>query len=165
MSTPNQRVPFFPSGGHVNTMLAERIQANIARLREAKKWSRPDLGRALIPPTSGQQIERLEKGQRQLDPEWIEKIAKALGVEPVALLGGTEQRYELNPQVADEIASQLASFVLRGAGPDPEIVQGLSILLQAMNETFSRNPEARLDPVAARIAVDLLSRQHGPKAS
>jgi transcriptional regulator with XRE-family HTH domain len=145
-------------------MLAERIQENIIRLREAKGWSRPCLARRLSPPTSGQQIERLEKGQRQLDPEWIEKIARALGVDPVTLIAGEQPRYELTPQVADEIATHLARFVLRGDEPDPEIALALSILIQEMSETFARNPQARNDPLAARLAVDILTRQRAPRS-
>jgi ribosome-binding protein aMBF1 (putative translation factor) len=88
-------------------MLAERIRSNIVRLREERGWSRPCLGRRLNPPTSGQQIERLEKGTRGLEPEWIEKIARALGVDPIHLIAG-EETFEFTPQVADEIAPLLA---------------------------------------------------------
>lgn len=163
MSTPNQSIPLNQISGQVGAMLADDIRANIVRLRETRGWSRPCLGKRLMPPTSGQQIERLEKGQRNLDPDWIERIAKALSVEPVALVAG-EQNFDLTPQVADGIAVHLARFVLRGDEPDQAIVQGLSILLQEMSATFSRNPQARRDPLAARTAVDILARQLSPRS-
>lgn len=51
---------------------------NIERFREAKGWKRPQLAKLM--GTSPQQVERLEKGQRNLTQDWIEKAAKALGV-------------------------------------------------------------------------------------
>lgn len=57
---------------------------NIQRLREGRGWSRPDLGKLM--GTSGQQVERLEKGQRKLSQEWIDKAAAALGVSAAAII-------------------------------------------------------------------------------
>lgn len=51
---------------------------NIERFRKARGWSRPQLGKKM--ETSGQQVERLEKGQRKLSQQWIESAAQALGV-------------------------------------------------------------------------------------
>jgi ribosome-binding protein aMBF1 (putative translation factor) len=107
-------------------MLGDRIRSEIMRLRAERGWSRPKLGAMLRPPTSGQQIEKLEKGQRGLEPEWIERIAAAFDIEPETLiLGG--QRFELTEQVAGEVAEVMARFVLRGDEPDQETVQGLAI--------------------------------------
>lgn len=39
--------------------------------------------------TSGQQVERLEKGQRRLTSEWIDRAAAALGVEPTDIITHT----------------------------------------------------------------------------
>lgn len=36
--------------------------------------------------TSGQQVERLEKGQRNLTVDWIDRAAEALGIAPTALI-------------------------------------------------------------------------------
>lgn len=57
---------------------------NIQHFREAKGWSRPQLGERM--GTSGQQIERLEKAQRKLSQEWIDKAAAALGVAPYQII-------------------------------------------------------------------------------
>lgn len=51
---------------------------NIETLRVARGWSRPELANRM--GTSGQQVERLEKGQRKLTQEWMERAAKAFGV-------------------------------------------------------------------------------------
>lgn len=69
---------------------------NIQRFREAKGWSRPDLGKRM--GTSGQQVERLEKGQRNLTQDWIDKAASALGVEPAAIITpGSDVRSDHTP--------------------------------------------------------------------
>jgi len=57
---------------------------NIAQLREAKGWNRPDLARRM--GTSAQQVERLEKGQRRLAQKWIDLAALAFGVEPADII-------------------------------------------------------------------------------
>ncbi|MBW6531905.1 helix-turn-helix domain-containing protein [Sphingomonas sp. RRHST34] len=57
---------------------------NIQRFREERGWSRPELGKRMN--TSGQQVERLEKAQRRLTQDWIERAARALGVEPVDII-------------------------------------------------------------------------------
>lgn len=54
------------------------IANNIAAFREAKGWARPELAKRM--DTTPQQVERLEKGQRGLTTDWIEKAARALGV-------------------------------------------------------------------------------------
>ena len=57
---------------------------NIAKLREARGWARPELAKRM--GTSAQQVERLEKGQRGLRANWIEKAALALGVPPADII-------------------------------------------------------------------------------
>lgn len=60
------------------------IGDQIARLREARGWKRPELARLM--GTSTQQIERLEKGQRKVNEDWIARAAAALEVEPSQLM-------------------------------------------------------------------------------
>jgi transcriptional regulator with XRE-family HTH domain len=157
--TPNQRVSQLSDSGHVVWMLSERVGKNIERLRLAKGWSRPELAKRLQPITSGQQIERLEKNQRGLTVEWIERVSRALGVDPAELIAGEDHQFTLTPQVADEVAEHLARVVLQGDEPDPAIVQDLSLILRELSATFSRHPEARRDPAVARPVVDFLTRQ------
>lgn len=57
---------------------------NIQALRERRGWMRPELARRM--DTSPQQVERLEKSQRKLSLDWIDKAAGALEVEPWQLI-------------------------------------------------------------------------------
>lgn len=57
---------------------------NIEKLREARGWARPELAKRM--GTSPQQVERLEKGQRKLSQEWIDKAAHAFGVTPADII-------------------------------------------------------------------------------
>jgi transcriptional regulator with XRE-family HTH domain len=163
MSTRFSVIHPISNSGHVGAMLADRIRANIVRLREAHNWSRPELGRRLRPPTSGSQIERLEKGWRSLEVDWVERIAAALGMDPVELVAG-DQRFELTEQVANEVAEVMARIVLRGDEPDQETVQGLAMLIQELSATFADIPEARSDAQLARPVVRALGRQHGRRS-
>jgi transcriptional regulator with XRE-family HTH domain len=140
-------------------VLTVTIQDNIKRLRERRGWSRPQLGTRLTPPTSGQQIEKLEKGQRALTVDWIERIAVALDVDPAALVAGESGEFKLTPQVADEVARSLGRVALKGAEPDRATVQVLSLLLTELFEMFARHPATRGDLQAARPAIDSLTRQ------
>jgi hypothetical protein len=140
MSTPFQGIAVNNFYRQAPPMLGDRIRSEIMRLRAERGWSRPNLGARLRPPTSGQQIEKLEKGQRG------------------------EQRFELTEQVASEVAEVLARFVLRGDEPDQETVQGLAILIQDLSATFADAPEARHDPQLARPVVRALARRYGRRS-
>lgn len=54
----------------------------IKEIREAKGMSLDKVALACVPPTTAKQIQRLEKGERRLTTDWIERVAKALGCEP-----------------------------------------------------------------------------------
>lgn len=140
-------------------MLGDQIRANIKHAREARGWSRPALGGRCSPPTSGQQIERLEKGHRGLDVDWIERIARALDLDPAELIAGEQQQFVMTEQVSDEVAVMVARVALGGAQPSQEIVRNLSLILQELSETFARHPAARRDPEVARPVIDFLTRQ------
>lgn len=159
LSTPEQRMALNSRSGHLGWMLATRISENIQRVREAKNISRTQLGQRMNPSTSSQQIERLEKGQRRLTIEWIERIAKGLGVDPSELIAGQDQMFVMTPEVATEVAAEFARIALRGAEPSPAIVQDLSLVMQALSETFARHPAARRDAQVARPVIDLLTHR------
>jgi transcriptional regulator with XRE-family HTH domain len=139
-------------------MLEGRIRANIQALRAAADLSRPQLGALCDPKTSGQQIERIEKGQRRLTIEWIERIAKALRVEPEMLVGNEIHEFTVARPVAEEAAGAMIR-VATGTQPDQVGTEIGALFLQALLETFVRYPEARGDPGAARPIVDFLTRQ------
>jgi len=139
-------------------MLEGRIRANIQALRVAGDLSRPQLGAMCVPKTSGQQIERIEKGQRRLTIEWVERIAKALRVEPEMLVAGGGGEFSLAEPVAEEAASAILT-VATGSRPDQATTLVTAALLKALLETFVRYPEARGDLGAARPVIDFLTRQ------
>lgn len=143
--------------GQVPPMLEGRIRENIKRLRLAADLSRPQLAAMCKPPTNYQQIEKLERGERRLTIEWVERIATALRVDPEMLVTG-DPDFALAPPVA-ELAGSAIVEVATGKASDPTTTAIAALLLQALLETFVRHPEARGDLAAARPAVDILSRQ------
>lgn len=92
---------------------------NIARFREDRGWSRPTLAKRMN--TSPQQIERLEKGQRQLTLEWMNRAAQAFGVTPTQII---ETGVELPPEAAS--TSIVPSIV---AADDTVLIQRLDLSL------------------------------------
>lgn len=74
------------------------------KAREEKGLSRPAL--AKITGTSGQMIEKLEKGERKFTQEWAERLAPALGKNPIELL-------EINPIRNDSTQPEIANNSLR----------------------------------------------------
>lgn len=140
---------------------------NIEKYRLARKWSRPELAKHVVPPTSPQQIERLEKGQRRITLEWVERIAKALDIEPYWLITNEVPTKAvdktLNEQVADEVARTLARIALGGIEPPESTVTTLSIMLRELIATFATHPDTMHDPDMLRPAIDVLARRSSPK--
>jgi transcriptional regulator with XRE-family HTH domain len=66
--------------------LLSRFAANVRRLRAKKKLSQKALADKV--GISVSYVSMLERGQRSPPLETIEKMAKALGVPPSAMLGG-----------------------------------------------------------------------------
>jgi len=66
--------------------LLARFASNVRRLRGKKKLSQKALADKV--GISVSYVSMLERGQRSPPLETIEKMAKALGVTPAALLGG-----------------------------------------------------------------------------
>lgn len=141
-----------------------QVRENIKRLREERGLSLQKLAARCVPNTSRQQIDRLEKGDRPLTVEWIERLAAALGVDPAEIVAGERGEFTLTPQVASVAARAVARIVLKGAEPDPATVQVLALVLTEMIETFAAHPATRSDPQSARLAFDFLVRQSGPQA-
>jgi transcriptional regulator with XRE-family HTH domain len=150
-------------------MLAKRIGANIKAARKQRGISLERLAAKVVPPTSYQQLSRLEKGDRALTVEWVERIANALGVDPLSLvapdLAGQETRaFHLDEQVANEVARTLAA-VATGDDPDPGTVQVVALMLVELLATFSKYPQAATDAQVARPVVDLLAQRFAAAAN
>ena len=67
----------------------------IREVRRARRLTLDDVARRCDPPTTAQTIGRLETGTRTVSVGWLNRIAKALGVEAEDLVGGGA-RVELN---------------------------------------------------------------------
>lgn len=62
------------------------MRNRIKELREQKGWTLEELASRVIPETTASQISKLERGALRLDIRWVERIAVALGVDPVTVL-------------------------------------------------------------------------------
>src|SRR3546814_2113707 len=58
----------------------------IRDLRKSKGMTLADLAAACDPPTTAQTIGRLETGMRSLSTRWMERIARALEIDPELLV-------------------------------------------------------------------------------
>ena len=83
--------------GSETAKLAKTVAANLQRARMAKGWSQAKLAKQCDPPTVQQQIDKLESCERRWSLEWVERVARALEIEPTRLFmpgtarGATEQ--------------------------------------------------------------------------
>jgi hypothetical protein len=118
----------------------------------------------LTPTVPRQTIEKLEKGERPLTVDWIEKIAVALDVDPAALVAGESGEFTLTEQVANEAARALVRVALPGVQPSPANVQVLALMLGELVEMFARHPATRTDLQALRPAIGFLERQLGRRS-
>jgi DNA-binding Xre family transcriptional regulator len=62
------------------------MQTRIREVRKARKLTLHEVGARCVPPTTAQTIGRLETGMRTVSVGWLNRIAKALGVEPSELV-------------------------------------------------------------------------------
>lgn len=154
--------------------LAKRVGANIkaARLAKAdgKGWSLQKVAEKVRPKTSYQHLARLERGGPALNFDWVEKVALALDVDPIALL--TDGRDEpsdsiprLSEQVATQVAETLAAVALRTPHPDENTVELVALALQELLQSFSVTPEAARDASLARIATGIVGSRYAPSAN
>lgn len=70
--------PLAPTIGGMTTALR--------KWREARGLTQAELGRRVVPPTSQQQIDKLEKAERQLTVDWLRRLSSALDCDPSDLL-------------------------------------------------------------------------------
>lgn len=148
-------------------VLAKQIGENIKQARKAKGWSLERLAARVEPASSYQQISRLEKGDRALTVQWVERIATALEIDPLSLMAPERdrpQRFTLDEQVANEVALTLAEVALQGERPDNGIVQEIALILRELTATFAAHPQAAADAQVARPLLDVLGRRYVPEA-
>ena len=128
---------------------------NIEALREAKGWKRPRL--ATLMDTTPQQIERLEKGQRKLSQDWMERAARALGVTPADIISAEVPEVSPDQPVARSLDAGETASIIRldlslpmgpGATVDDYIEEEPFTFDIGYLRSFSRTPPSRL-----RLAV------------
>lgn len=141
--------------------LAKKIGENMKAARKERGLSLEKVAARCEPPTSYQQLSRLEKGDRSLTVEWIERVAKAIGVDPMDIIGGgpLAKNLSLSEPVAREMARRIAVVALEVDTPDPGTVEALSLMLQDLAEVFVTYPEAYTDLQVARPVIDLAARR------
>lgn len=103
---------------------------NIARLREERGWKRPHLAKLM--GTSPQQVERLEKGDRRLAQDWIDKAASAFGVEPATII---------TPMPDDPVPARAASDHAASRSID----QGEAVEIIQLDLSLPMGPGATID--------------------
>lgn len=80
------------------------MKNNILKLRTERGLSQVRLGDLV--GTTGPQINRLEKGERKLTVEWIERLAKAFQVSPVEIV--SFRASPPTPSTADLVAKAIS---------------------------------------------------------
>ena len=80
----------------------------IREIRKAKGLTLAELAAACEPPTTAQTVGRIETGMRTLSIKWMDRLAKAMGVDPETLVRSEAQE---RPHVIAELAiSEVAAL-------------------------------------------------------
>ncbi len=82
------------------------MQVRLRDIRRAKRMTLAELASRCVPPTTPQTIGRLETGMRTMSVGWLNRIARALGVDPSELVTHPER-----PDIP-------VAAVLTAAGPE-----------------------------------------------
>ena len=96
----------------------------IRAIRKEKGMTLADLAEACDPPTTPQTVGRIETGMRTLSTKWMDRMAKALGVEPELLVRGDDAEAtqvvatlgERGPEALVKPRDALPPTALGGAG-------------------------------------------------
>lgn len=141
------------------------IRTGIRRLREARDLSQEDLADAL--GTSRDYMGKLERGDKRLNLEWIERIAEVLAVEPYELLIA-DAPPEADPpwsppeEMLEEFLSAAVPFLLEA--PDPKAkVPTAALGLASAIRVFADRPELIGSQDAMKVAVAIVIEKLGGK--
>jgi len=96
------------------------MQNRILELRKSKGMTLAELAKKTA--STPQQIGRLEKGERRLTTDWMEKIAHALDIPPEDLMSPNHGERVVIPEVTSQ------SFGTKGAHKSANIAEGHNIL-------------------------------------
>ena len=148
---PSRPLPLFARTGHKAAMLPN----NIAAIRKRRGMSQTDLAEAV--GTTLNMMGKLERGHRGLNSTWLDKLARALEVEPHELIGGEAPREKL-PATPDQplTRSQSAGEIVQitrldlslpmgpGATVDDYVEEEPLEFDMAYVRSFTRTPPHRL---------------------
>lgn len=132
----------------------------IRDVRRQKKLTLADVAERCSPPTTAQTIGRLETGTRQLSLTWMNRIAKALGVEPELLVRGEEAeapRYvaRLTEAGAEALAAPRDAILPTALGGDGPVV---ALAVEASAGEYRAGDQVWLREVAPEAYPRLLNR-------
>jgi transcriptional regulator with XRE-family HTH domain len=151
-------------------MLNDRVGANIRAAREARGLSLQKLA-VMLGEKHWQTIQKLETGASGISIEWVERIAKALDIDPVELISpetfrALKEAPPTGPQVIhldEQVASEAARSLATAATGDPEPswgkTQAVALVLRELLVLFSSHPEAAQDVRVARPALTLAGQR------
>lgn len=139
-----------------------RAGNRIGELRQARGWSRRRLAER-VRGTSGEQMRKLEAGERRLTADWMARLARAFGVPAGALIGAPglaepECRFVAESDVS-ETELRLARLLYPGRHADTMIVQAGALELRGYQPgdrilvDLERAPRDG-DPVVAQLYDD-----------
>jgi transcriptional regulator with XRE-family HTH domain len=86
-----------------------RMQNRLKTLRKAKKLTLQQLADAV--GTTHQQIMRLEKGERKLTPDWLKRLAPALGVAPLEILADEANVFHADSWLAENVGDDTRAAI------------------------------------------------------
>ncbi|MFN2101053.1 helix-turn-helix domain-containing protein [Altererythrobacter sp. MF3-039] len=131
----------------------------IRDIRKSKEMTLAELAEACDPPTTAQTIGRLETGMRNLSLKWMERIGKALGVDPEMLVRSEENAQaqvvaRLQASGPEAIARPRDAMVVTDLGGD-----GLLVVLAIEESVGEYRPGDQLwlrqiDPESAQQAIN-----------
>ena len=118
----------------------------IREVRRARGMTLEEVGRACDPPTTAQTIGRLETGTRTVSVGWLNRIAKALGVDASDLVAHGEG---VDLRVAAVLGANGASAPKRSALVVPPRVQAgqVAMLVSAGVGDYRAGDELWLEPL------------------
>lgn len=125
-------------------------------LRKRKGLSQDGL--AALLNTTRNQLGKLERSQRRLNQDWIDKIAKALDVAPHEVIGPDDDsgRPWTPSDATLEFLLDAALPSVTGARASPDVIEVAAHAIGAALRTLSRRPENEGDPAAMQTLADLV---------
>jgi transcriptional regulator with XRE-family HTH domain len=137
--------------------MERRMITRIREVRRARGMTLDDVARACIPPTTPQTIGRLETGTRTVSVGWLNRIARALGVEAQDLVDGGETT---DLKVAAVLGASGAAAPRRAAViVPPRAVEGqIAMTVSASVGDYRAGDEIWCDPLEPESYARALNR-------